>query len=99
MNEYACTPGAEPGTFIISIEFPRALTVNDGVRTYPAKGLRGFYRARMRGFAADDVQRYLSLAALSTHPMPWPYPWPGVVIDDAQHMLAAIADLESMIVK
>ncbi len=95
MNEYACTPGAEPGTFILSITFPRVLMVNDGVRVYPCTGIRGFYRARMRGYNAEDAARYLTNGVKPA----WPFPWPCVIIDDVEHMQRAIADLEAMIVE
>lgn len=96
MNEYACAPGAEPGTFILSITFPRVLMVNDGVRTYPCTGIRGFYRARMRGYSPDEAMKRLTFLG---PPPPWPFPWQGVIIDDTDHMLAAIRDLEAMIVE
>ena len=95
MNEYACTPGAEPGTFVLSITFPSARMINDGQRSYPCTGIRGFYRARMRGYGAEDAMRYLTTGVKPA----WPFPWPGVIIDDVDHLLAAIRDLEAMIVK
>lgn len=84
MNEYECKPGAEPGTFILSITFPRVLMVNDGVRKYPCTGIRGFYRARKIGYTPLPSDMYN---------LRWSVDY------DEEHMLRAIEDLEAMIVQ
>ena len=64
MNEYSCKPAAEPGCFIISIEFgePRWIDHGDGPR--PCPGLRGFYRAGMTAFMTPNDNAAMLVAAV-----------------------------------
>lgn len=89
MNVYSCTPGAEPGTFILSIEFGELRWMEDDRGVRPCPGIRGFYRARFKSPAFTRESEMPSLA------------WPGQhikgieVIDDVDHLLGAIRHLES----
>lgn len=82
MNEYSCKPGAEPGTFILSIEFPCVHMVDDGQRIYPCTGVRGFYRAKKISYAPLPADMYN---------LRWSVDY------DSDDLVAAFADLESMI--
>lgn len=85
MTEYSCkpAPAAGPHAYCITIDFDgfRWIQRAPGEKVLPVRGIRGLYRPRTLGIPAGSQDR-IDFAA-------------GKVIEDADHLLRAIADLES----